>query len=132
MAINWKRYPTRGRYDELMEAAGRPRAVAANLVEYLGALDRDELRSLQAAAELSIKEMGITFIGLRPGEKLVEELIGRHEQSISTSHPKIIALKNHPREWFSLHQEVETLEKLAAAMDWQGLKTHLQTFYQKN
>jgi len=61
MKIQWKDYRVRGLWDELMRAAGRPRPVAARLIKYLGSLDDEELASVQAAAELSIKEMGVTF-----------------------------------------------------------------------
>jgi uncharacterized circularly permuted ATP-grasp superfamily protein len=61
MTIRWRDYKVEGIYDEVMKAAGRPRGHARLLTRYLASLDEDELFSIQAAAELSIKEMGITF-----------------------------------------------------------------------
>ncbi len=37
------------------------------------------------------KDIGIIYTGLRPGEKLRENLVGEHESLIATSHPKVMA-----------------------------------------
>lgn len=39
------------------------------------------------------KDIEIRYVGLRPGEKLDEELIGRGEQALPTMHPRIRALR---------------------------------------
>jgi len=61
LTIQWNQYEAPGCYDELMKGPGEPRAVAEALTRYLASLDEGELRSVQTAAELSIKEQGITF-----------------------------------------------------------------------
>ena len=61
MSINWREYRTRGIHDELIRAAGKPRPAAVQLARYLASLGEDELTSIQAAAELSIKESGVSF-----------------------------------------------------------------------
>ncbi|HEX9585224.1 MAG TPA: circularly permuted type 2 ATP-grasp protein [Gammaproteobacteria bacterium] len=61
MSIRWREYKADGFYDELMGPSGRPRRHARVLTRHLASLDEAELASIQAAAELSIKEMGITF-----------------------------------------------------------------------
>jgi uncharacterized circularly permuted ATP-grasp superfamily protein len=61
MTIDWKDYPVSGLYDELIRSAGRPRTEAAPLCRFLAGLDDPELVAVQAAAELAIKEMGVTF-----------------------------------------------------------------------
>ncbi len=61
MTIQWDQYQATGCYDELMQEAGKPRAVADALTRYLASLNEGELRAVQTAAELSIKEQGITF-----------------------------------------------------------------------
>lgn len=43
-------------------------------------------------------EVAITFTGLRPGEKLYEELLGKDEESIPTSHPKVRIVRSSPPE----------------------------------
>jgi uncharacterized circularly permuted ATP-grasp superfamily protein len=60
MSIDWSAYPSAGFYDELIED-GDARLHAANLVAHLGGLEGAELAARQEAANLAIKEMGITF-----------------------------------------------------------------------
>jgi uncharacterized circularly permuted ATP-grasp superfamily protein len=59
--IDWKDYTTKGLYDELIAAPGRPRPESTQVAAYLASLDTEELNARQAAAELAIKEAGITF-----------------------------------------------------------------------
>jgi uncharacterized circularly permuted ATP-grasp superfamily protein len=61
MTIDWGSYEVDGLYDELIEKAGKPRRAAAPLVHHVAEMDEPELISRQAAAELAIKEMGVTF-----------------------------------------------------------------------
>ncbi|MFN7751170.1 MAG: circularly permuted type 2 ATP-grasp protein [Pseudomonadota bacterium] len=61
MAIHWKTYNARGAYDTLLAAPGEPRPVAAALCAYLGSLSSADLRERRAAAELAIRNLGITF-----------------------------------------------------------------------
>jgi FlaA1/EpsC-like NDP-sugar epimerase len=48
-------------------------------------------------------DIPIQITGLRPGEKLHESLVNSHEKTISTEHPKIMAVSSQlpPREAFS-------------------------------
>lgn len=61
MSVDWKAYHVKGIYDELIRMAGKPRPVAAPIVRHLAALGEEDLGAMQAAAELAIKGMGITF-----------------------------------------------------------------------
>ncbi len=61
MSIDWKSYQVAGLYDELIRAPGKPRSAAAQLARHLASLDEEELAAVQAAAELAIKEMGVSF-----------------------------------------------------------------------
>jgi len=61
MEIDWKRYPCAELYDELVAAPGEGRAPVADLLADLAALGPDELLARQEAANVAIKEMGITF-----------------------------------------------------------------------
>jgi FlaA1/EpsC-like NDP-sugar epimerase len=40
------------------------------------------------------KEIAIEFTGMRPGEKLYEELSAAEEETVPTSHPKIFVFKD--------------------------------------
>jgi len=57
------------------------------------------------------EDVGIEFIGLRPGEKLFEEAIHKDENVEPTSHPKILALRNP--NGVGDHGIIADLEKLA-------------------
>ncbi|MBK1646732.1 hypothetical protein CKO25_19235 [Thiocapsa imhoffii] len=61
MSIDWNAYSSDGFYDELVAAPERGHAALAGLMADLEALGPDELVARQAAADVSIKEMGITF-----------------------------------------------------------------------
>src|SRR5690606_24841327 len=61
MSINWKEYQAAGLFDEMIDQRGKPRPVAKALARYLETLETSELERLQASADLTIKEMGITF-----------------------------------------------------------------------
>jgi uncharacterized circularly permuted ATP-grasp superfamily protein len=61
MSIEWAAYEIDGLYDELVDAAGTPRAAAAALCRYLAKMDETELAEHRDAAELAIRTMGITF-----------------------------------------------------------------------
>jgi uncharacterized circularly permuted ATP-grasp superfamily protein len=60
MGIDWTSYPSDGFFDELIEA-GEGRPYASNLTRDLAAMEPAELAARQEAANLAIKEMGITF-----------------------------------------------------------------------
>ncbi len=57
----WDRYAVTDFYDELTTATGSPRRAARKLVSRLRRFSLPEIRARQAAAELSIREMGISF-----------------------------------------------------------------------
>jgi len=59
--IDWKNYEADKVWDELIGAEGRPRPHGEQLAKLLAGMDADDLASRQAAADLAIKEMGITF-----------------------------------------------------------------------
>ncbi len=61
LSVDWKYYETAGFYDELIEAPGKPRPVARNLAKHFASLTEQEIATCKTGAELSIKEMGVTF-----------------------------------------------------------------------
>lgn len=58
------------------------------------------------------KDIEIQFTGVRPGEKIHEELLYEQEQLVGTVHPKISMVKNSPQNWEWLRGEVQTLLQL--------------------
>ncbi len=63
------------------------------------------------------KEIKIDYIGLRPGEKLFEELITEDEGIVPTGYTKIMALKGKNRDLVQLNGNVERLVLCAALQD---------------
>ena len=61
VTIDWKQYDATASWDELVTPAGRARSGAGSLLRVLSRLTDDELTERQAAAELAIRSMGITF-----------------------------------------------------------------------
>jgi FlaA1/EpsC-like NDP-sugar epimerase len=73
------------------------------------------------------KEIKIQFTGLRPGEKLYEELITEGEGIVPTKHEKIMVLKGDGRSKEEMEELLTRLSKIAAAHDSRGIKEILKT-----
>ena len=58
-------------------------------------------------------EIEIRFTGMRPGEKLFEELALKDEIARKTRHPKIFIGKLKPASWTQINRSVEELQDLA-------------------
>lgn len=69
----------------------------------------DLARSLIRLSGLSEGDIEIAFSGLRPGEKLFEELLSDDEHTISTPHPKLRIAKTGPSERIGIE---------ASALEW--------------
>jgi len=54
-------------------------------------------------------DIDITYTGLRPGEKLHEELVAEEEESVKTLHGKITMVKSPPVDWPALKKTIETV-----------------------
>jgi len=72
------------------------------------------------------RDIKITYTGLRPGEKLFEELLHENENLQPTSHEKLLLAKSRQVDWDWLSGELERLEKAVIARDVDLLKTHLK------
>jgi uncharacterized circularly permuted ATP-grasp superfamily protein len=59
--LNFDDYQTKNFFDELIAPNGKPRSLSMPLIEQIEALPPNELRRLQAAAELALYQQGITF-----------------------------------------------------------------------
>jgi O-antigen biosynthesis protein WbqV len=57
-------------------------------------------------------EIGIDFVGARPGEKLHEELWGEGERVVETQHPKIRRVSGPIVDAVWLEEELTELERL--------------------
>ncbi|MGD2118470.1 MAG: circularly permuted type 2 ATP-grasp protein [Chromatiales bacterium] len=61
MSINWEAFESHPFYDELITPKGHARAYARKLISYISKMDKEQLEERQQAAELAIRQMGITF-----------------------------------------------------------------------
>lgn len=59
------------------------------------------------------KDIEITYTGLRPGEKLYEELLNQKETTIPTKHKKILVAKVREYDYQEVAEQIELLIKLA-------------------
>ena len=72
------------------------------------------------------KDIKIKFTGLRPGEKLYEELITEGEGIVSTKHEKIMVLRGNNTPNKEIEKLLCRLAKMAAIHDARGIKEVLQ------
>ncbi len=72
------------------------------------------------------RDIEIQFIGLRPGEKLYEELITEGEGIIPTHHEKILVLRGNSIDSVQLKKRVGELIRLADAQNVLGIKEKLK------
>jgi FlaA1/EpsC-like NDP-sugar epimerase len=71
-------------------------------------------------------DIDIRYIGLRPGEKLMEELITDGEGIVETSHEKIMVLKGQTCEIEKLNSRIDEIMELVAKEDGEGIKRKLR------
>jgi len=55
------------------------------------------------------EDIEIKFVGLRPGEKLHEELVAEKEELMETSHPKIFKIRPVEIDWEGFKEDMEAL-----------------------
>jgi FlaA1/EpsC-like NDP-sugar epimerase len=71
-------------------------------------------------------EIEIKYIGLRPGEKLYEELITEGEGIVPTAHDQIMVLKGNGRSYAEINRYIVRLKQLAKSFDERKIKELLQ------
>jgi FlaA1/EpsC-like NDP-sugar epimerase len=74
-------------------------------------------------------DIDIEYIGMRPGEKMFEELITKEENIIDTGHEKIMVLKNGiEKNWNYMMEQVEKIIKSAQSYDAKIVMNTLKEF----
>ncbi len=71
-------------------------------------------------------DIKIEYVGLRPGEKLFEELITSGEGIVPTNHEKIMVLRGKTCDQERLNAVIEELAKLALEQNGAGIRAKLQ------
>jgi FlaA1/EpsC-like NDP-sugar epimerase len=68
------------------------------------------------------RDIQIVYTGLRPGEKLFEELFHETEPLSSTPHDKILLAKHRPVDWQLLQTLFQEIETHSEQFDEEGLR----------
>lgn len=74
-------------------------------------------RMIELAGLRPDKDIEIQYIGLRPGEKLYEELLYNKESAIPTTHPKIFRAQTVDRDYQQVNAKIEELIAMAVTGD---------------
>ena len=74
------------------------------------------------------QDIPIIYTGLRPGEKLYEELVSKEEQAQTTNHKKIMVLQNGSNNmpWSLMKREIQSLMDISMKFDTDAIKRKLQ------
>ncbi len=72
------------------------------------------------------EDIRIEFVGLRPGEKLYEELITAGEGIVSTEHKKIMVLKAASCEIETVNDKIDNMKDLVHNQDAEGIRRALR------
>jgi FlaA1/EpsC-like NDP-sugar epimerase len=89
----------------------------------IGQMARDLIRLCGKEPDTEIE---IKYIGLRPGEKMHEELITEGEGIVPTEHEKIMVLRGQGVVLADLHEPLERLKDCARRHDAKGIKAELK------
>ena len=86
----------------------------------------DLARQMIKLSGLQEEDIPITFVGLRPGEKLEEELSFPHETIMLTDQSKLYRLESPYVAPLDLPSKIQQLKKLGIDMDFEGIQRALQ------
>lgn len=81
---------------------------------------------IRLAGKVPYEDIDIEFTGLRPGEKLIEELRGDGEWLMATSSGKINVIREQPLPWESIEEWIAELKRLIAGRHEADIINHLQ------
>ena len=70
-------------------------------------------------------DIPIEYVGLRPGEKLYEELITVGEDIVPTPHEKILVIQGSACNLGELNRQIDRLSELAQNQDAEGIRALL-------
>ena len=76
------------------------------------------------------KDIHVTYTGLRPGEKLYEELITKGENFEKTTHKKIMIIQDKvpQKRWSVFKKEIDALQNTIKTFDSDIIKNQLESF----
>jgi FlaA1/EpsC-like NDP-sugar epimerase len=81
---------------------------------------------IRLAGKIPYEDIDIEFTGLRPGEKLMEELRGKGEGLAATIAEKMHVIRERPLSWDRIDRWVEELQHLIATRQEQDIIAHVR------
>jgi FlaA1/EpsC-like NDP-sugar epimerase len=81
---------------------------------------------IRLAGMVPYEDIDIQFTGLRPGEKLLEEINGKSQSMLPTCHEKIQMIREQPMSWATVTGWIDELEELLAARQEPKIIAHIQ------
>jgi len=81
---------------------------------------------IQLSGKVPGEDIAIVYTGLRPGEKLYEELFHEKEALQSTGHAKILLARHRGFEWERLNEIMDQLNAACAEYDEHALRTFMK------
>ncbi|MGI0107053.1 nucleoside-diphosphate sugar epimerase/dehydratase [Salinimicrobium sp. WS361] len=74
------------------------------------------VKMIKLAGYIPDKQIGIKITGLRPGEKLFEELLSNKSKTLPTHHKKIMIAVDQPGNYEEINESIETIIKSATKL----------------
>jgi FlaA1/EpsC-like NDP-sugar epimerase len=81
---------------------------------------------IRLAGKVPYEDIDIQFTGLRPGEKLIEEINGKSEGLMATSTEKMSVIREQPLAWDRLERWIEDLKDLITVRQEPEIISQLQ------
>ncbi len=78
---------------------------------------------IRLAGRVPDEDIELTYTGLRPGEKLTEELFHEQETLTPTGHPQILLARHRREDWGRLQSRLREMAAAVAAYDEEALHT---------
>ena len=78
------------------------------------------------------EDIDVVYTGLRPGEKIHEELVSHSEEIEKTSHEKIMLVKTSSVQWRSFREKIDELFNDMNALDLERMRSMLVSMISEN